>query len=190
MRSHAVRHALIALIIATPAAAAEPEISAERVRADVKLLSSDRFEGRGVGTRGEELATDFIAREFAKAGLKPAGQRATFFQPVPLIRVTTDPKATLAATNGEESIRFRCEEEFSGQSQAQVAEIDFDGEAMFVGHGITAPEFNWDDYAGVDVNGKVVVLFTNEPPSDDPKFFGGKALTYYGRWTFKFEEAA
>ncbi len=61
---------------------------------------------------------------------------------------------------------------------------------MFVGHGITAPEFEWDDYKGVDVKGKVVVLFTNEPPSDDPKFFGGKALTYYGRWTFKFEEAA
>src|SRR5262245_55080892 len=167
MRSHAVRHALIALIFAVPAAAAEPEISAERIRADVKHLASDRFEGRGVGTRGEELATDFIAREFEKAGLRPAGQRGTFFQPGPLIRVTTDPKATLAATNGEESIPFRCEDDFSGQSQAQVPEVDFDGEAIFVGHGITAPEFQWDDYASVDVKGKVVVLFTNEPPSDD-----------------------
>ena len=67
---------------------------------------------------------------------------------------------------------------------------EFDAEAVFVGHGITAPEFGWDDYKDTDVKGKVVVLFTNEPPSDDPKFFGGKALTYYGRWTFKFEEAA
>jgi len=170
--------------------AAEPEISAERIRADVKLLAGDRFEGRGVGTRGEELATDFIAREFAKAGLKPAGRRDTFFQPVPLIRVTTDTKATLSATKGDQVVTFRCEEEFAGQSQTQQPDVEIDAEAIFVGHGITAPEFNWDDYAGVDVNGKVVVLFTNEPPSDDPKFFGGKALTYYGRWTFKFEEAA
>ena len=66
---------------------------------------------------------------------------------------------------------------------------DFDAEAVFLGHGITAPEFGWDDYKDVDVRGKVVVVFTNEPPSDDPKFFGGKALTYYGRWTYKFEEA-
>jgi Zn-dependent M28 family amino/carboxypeptidase len=186
-----MRESLITLLVVTALApAAEPQISAERIRGDVKHLASDRFEGRGVGTRGEELATDFIAGEFAKAGLKPAGQRGAYFQPVPLIRVTTDPKATLAATNGEESILFRCEEEFSGQSQTQVPEVDFDAEAIFVGHGITAPEFQWDDYANVDVKGKVVVLFTNEPPSDDPKFFGGKALTYYGRWTFKFEEAA
>src|SRR3954470_8674164 len=107
--SHMVRSSAIfaVLFVGFCAHAAEPEISAERIRADVKLLGSDRFEGRGVGTRGEELATDFIAREFEKAGLKPAGQRGTFFQPVPLLRVTTDPKATLAALNGEESIRFR-----------------------------------------------------------------------------------
>src|SRR5262249_7387371 len=79
---------------------------------------------------------------------------------------------------------------FSGRSQTQNDCEEFDAEAVFVGHGITAPEFGWDDYKGVDVKGKVVVLFTNEPPSDDPKFFGGKALTYYGRWTYKFEEAA
>ncbi len=180
--------ALLSVIV--PAVAAEPEISAERIRADVKELASDRYEGRGVGTRGEELATDYIARRFEKAGLKPAGQRGTFFQPVPLIRVTTDPKATLAATKGRESIPFRCEAEFSGQSHTQEPDVDFDAEAIFLGHGITAPEFKWDDYAGIDVKDKVVVLFTNEPPSDDPNFFGGKALTYYGRWTFKFEEAA
>jgi Zn-dependent M28 family amino/carboxypeptidase len=174
--------------------AAEPNddksVSADRIRADIKYLASDRLEGRGPGTRGEELATEFIAREFEKAGLKPAGQRGTFFQPVPLLRVTTDSKATLAATKGERVVDFRCEEEFAGTSHTQRPLKEFDAEAIFMGHGITAPEFDWDDYKGVDVKGKVVVLFTNEPPSDDPKFFGGKALTYYGRWTFKFEEAA
>jgi len=168
--------------------AADP-VQVERLRADVKYLASDRLEGRAPGTRGEELATDYIAKEFEKAGLKPASERGTFFQPVPLIRVTTDPKSTLSAKLGDRVIDFRCEDEFAGQSHSQQPDVAFNADAVFVGHGITAPEFGWDDYAGIDVKGKVVILFTNEPPSNDPKFFGGTALTYYGRWTFKFEEA-
>lgn len=167
-----------------------PALSAERIKAAVAYLASDRLEGRGPGTRGEELTTDFIAEEFRKAGLKPAGAKGTYLQPVPLVRVTTDPKSTLKATLGAESVDILCEEEFSGVSQTQTGDIDFDAEVVFVGHGITAPEFGWDDYQGVDVKGKIVLLFTNEPPSTDPKFFGGPALTYYGRWTYKFEEAA
>jgi Zn-dependent M28 family amino/carboxypeptidase len=156
----------------------------------VKLLASDRQEGRGIGTPGEERATDFIAAEFAKAGLKPAGDRGTFFQSVPLVGVTTGPAATLTAAKGERVINFRLGDDFAGQSRTQQPVEDFDAEAVFVGHGITAPEFGWDDYRGVDVAGKIVVMFTNEPPSDDPKFFGGKALTYFGRWTYRFDEAA
>ncbi|HWY86180.1 MAG TPA: M28 family peptidase [Gemmataceae bacterium] len=163
-------------------------VAIERIRADIKYLSSDQLQGRGIGTRGEELAVDFIARQFEKAGLKPAGERGTFFQPVPLVMVTTGPKATLAAIKGDRTTSFVLEEEFVGTSKTQQPE-DFEAEALFLGHGITAPEFGWDDYQGVDVRGKVVVVFTNEPPSDDPKFFGGKALTYYGRWTYKYEEA-
>ena len=169
---------------------APPIISAERMKADVSYLASDRLEGRGPGTRGEELTTEYLANEFHKCGLKPLGQRGTYLQPVPLVRVVTSPKATLRVTKGNETLDFACEEEFSGTSQTQTELEEFDAEAIFVGHGITAPEFGWDDYQGVDVTGKVVVLFTNEPPSDDPKIFAGKALTYYGRWTFKFEEAA
>jgi Zn-dependent M28 family amino/carboxypeptidase len=169
--------------------AGEPAFSAERIRADVKHLSSDRFEGRGIGTLGEERTIDFIAAEFAKAGLKPAGDRGTFFQGVPLVKVLTSSKATLAATKGGETIDFELGEEFVGQNRTQQPLEEFDVEAIFLGHGITAPEFGWNDYEGVDVAGKVVVVFTNEPPSDDPKFFGGKALTYYGRWTYKYEEA-
>ena len=177
---------------ASPAPAADPpRLSAERIKADIAYLASDRLEGRGPGTRGEELATDYIAAAFKKAGLKPVGAAGSYFQPVPLVRVFTSPKATLQATaKGKEPIAFQCEEEFSGTGHTQSELEEFDAEAVFVGHGITAPEFDWADYKGVDVRGKVVVLFTNEPPSDDPKFFGGKALTYYGRWTFKFEEAA
>jgi Zn-dependent M28 family amino/carboxypeptidase len=170
-----------------------PAISADRIKAHVAYLSSDRLEGRGPGTRGEFLATEYIADEFKKAGLKPLGElgeRATYFQSVPLVRVVTSPKATLRVVKGETTLDIPCEEGFSGTSQTQKELEEFDAEAVFVGHGITAPEFDWDDYQGVDVKGKVVVLFTNEPPSDDPKFFGGSALTYYGRWTYKFEEAA
>jgi Zn-dependent M28 family amino/carboxypeptidase len=166
-----------------------PPISVERIRQDVKTLAGDRFEGRGIGTLGEERTIDYIAAAFATAGLAPAGQGGSFYQTVPLISVTTGADATLTAIQGERRIAFTLEEDFAGQSKTQTALEGFDAEAVFLGHGITAPEFHWDDYQGVDVKGKVVVLFTNEPPSDDPKFFGGKALTYYGRWTYRFEEA-
>ena len=135
-----------------------PEISAERIKAGVAYLASDRLEGRGPGTRGEILATEYIADEFKKAGLKPIGERGTYFQPVPLVRVVTSPKSTLRAVKGETTLDIPCEEGFSGTSQTQKELEEFDAEAIFVGHGITAPEFDWDDYKGMDVKGKVVVL--------------------------------
>src|SRR5207245_3050336 len=189
---------LLLLLVASFLASALPgqaadsasEVSAARIKAHVAYLASDRLEGRGPGTRGEFLATEYIATEFKKAGLKPIGERGTYFQPVPLVRVVTSPKSTLQAVKGETTLNIRCEEGFSGTSQTQQELEEFDAEAVFVGHGITAPEFRWDDYQNFDVKGKIVVLFTNEPPSNDPKFFGGTALTYYGRWTYKFEEAA
>jgi Zn-dependent M28 family amino/carboxypeptidase len=192
-----VRYRLLPLLIVSlfapslraSAADAPPAISAERIKAAVTYLASDRLEGRGPGTRGEELTTDYLADEFKKAGLKPAGERGTYLQPVPLVRVFTSPKSTLRASKGNETLDIVCDEEFSGMSHTQTELAEFDAEAIFVGHGIAAPEFAWDDYKDIDVKGKVVVLFTNEPPSNDPKFFGGTALTYYGRWTFKFEEA-
>jgi Zn-dependent M28 family amino/carboxypeptidase len=180
---------LLALVSAAEATDPPPAISAERIKADVAYLASDRLEGRGPGTRGEELAIEYLAGQFKKAGLTPVGEHGTYFQPVPLVRVATSPKSTLRATKGDVAIEFLCDEEFAGTSHTQTELEQFDAEAIFVGHGITAPEFDWDDYKGIDVKGKVVVLFTNEPPSTDPNFFGGTALTYYGRWTFKFEEA-
>jgi Zn-dependent M28 family amino/carboxypeptidase len=182
---------LSALAFGSAVASADmPAISVDRIKADVTYLSSDRLEGRGPGTRGEELTIEFLAAEFKKAGLKPVGDRGTFLQPVPLVRVRTEPESSLRASKDGKSIDFRCGDDFAGMSQTQSGDVAFEAEAIFVGHGITAPEFGWDDYKDIDVKDKVVVLFTNEPPSDDPKFFGGEALTYYGRWTYKFEEAA
>jgi Zn-dependent M28 family amino/carboxypeptidase len=178
-----------AVASAAPPEKVAPDISAERIKAAVAYLASDRLEGRGPGTRGEILATEYLADEFKKAGLKPLGARGSYYQPVPLVRVVTSPKSALQAVKGDTTLNIPCEEGFSGTGHTQKDLEEFDAEAIFMGHGITAPEFEWDDYKGVDVKGKIVVLFTNEPPSDDPKFFGGTALTYYGRWTYKFEEA-
>ncbi|HYL77716.1 MAG TPA: M28 family peptidase [Bryobacteraceae bacterium] len=166
------------------------DITGDRIRAHVKFLSSDLMEGRGVGTRGERLATEYIATQFALIGAKPAGDRGTYFQRVPMVGATTQSGATLAAVGASQTMSFKWLDEFVGVSQLQQPVDQFDAEAIFVGHGIVAPEFQWDDFKGIDVKGKVLVLFTNEPPSEDPKFFGGPALTYYGRWTYKYEEAA
>ena len=114
-------------------------------------------------------------------GAKPAGDNGTYFQNLTLVGVAPQPESTLKV--GETS--FRWLDDFVGVTDQQRTDAAFDADAIFVGHGIVAPEYQWDDYAGVDVRGKVVVLFTNEPPSNEiQKFFTGKALTYYGRWTF------
>src|ERR1700680_3063532 len=166
------------------------DVSGERMRVHVKYLASDQLEGRGVGTPGEKLATEYIAAQFASAGAKPAGEHGTYFQPVPMVGATTEPPATLSAPVNNRSVSFRWLDEYVGVTELQQTQDAFDAEAIFVGHGIVAPEFQWDDFKGMDVKGKVLVLFTTEPPSRDPKFFGGPALTYYGRWTYKYEEAA
>jgi Zn-dependent M28 family amino/carboxypeptidase len=178
------------LLSAASVHAADPGVSADRVKEAVKYLASDQLEGRGPGdTRGEELTTRYLADEFKKAGLKPLGEKGTYFQPVPLVSVETLKTSTLKLVKGDTTVELPIEEGFAGTNKTQAAKEEFDAEAVFVGHGISAPEFGWDDYKDFDVTGKVVVLFTNEPPSDDAKFFGGTALTYYGRWSYKYEEA-
>ncbi|MEQ1948995.1 MAG: M28 family peptidase [Bryobacteraceae bacterium] len=168
------------------------EISAERMRAHVRFLASDLLEGRGVGTRGGDLAAEYMATQFALAGLKPAGDNGTWYQKFTLVGSTPQAATAIYAEPtraGGKNLSFQWLDEFVGVSLRQQPAVAFDGEAVFVGHGITAPEYQWDDYKGVDVRGKVVVLFTGEPPSNDPKFFTGEALTYYGRWSYKYEEA-
>lgn len=184
-----MRSIAILLIAAAPMLAQETSISAGHIREHTKFLSSDLLEGRGVGQRGGDLATEYIATQFALAGAKPAGDNGTYFQKVPLVGVETTPDARLSATSAGKTVDFKWLNDFVGLSEHQTPATTLDAEAVFVGHGIAAPEWNWDDFKGVDVKGKILVLFTNEPTSDDPKFFDGRALTYYGRWTYKYEEA-
>ena len=179
----------IAVIAALPLVAHAQTLSAERIRIHTKFLASDLMEGRGVGQRGGQLATEYLASQFALAGAKPAGENGTYFQKVPLVGVETGSGSKLTATAGGQSVSFSWLTDFVGTSPEQKPETRFEAEAVFIGHGIAAPEFGWDDFKDVDVRGKVVVLFTNEPTSDDPKFFDAKGLTYYGRWTYKYEQA-
>lgn len=164
-------------------------IRAGSIAAHTRFLSSDALEGRGIGGRAEALATEYIAAQFALAGAAPAGDDGTYFQAVPLVGVQTQPDAMLSWSAGAGARRLRYLDDFVAVNHRQQALAEVEADAIYVGHGIVAPEFEWDDYKGVDVKGKIVVLFTNEPASDDPAFFGGPALTYYGRWTFKYEEA-
>jgi Zn-dependent M28 family amino/carboxypeptidase len=171
--------------------AALETINPEHIRWHVRYLSHDLLEGRGTGQRGGDIAADYIATQFAEYGLKPAGDHGTFMQKVPLVGVTTLPETqfSLVPKQGE-AMSLKPLDEYVAYDQTQQATSDVDAEIVYVGYGIEAPEYNWDDYKGTDVRGKVLLMLVNEPPSDDPRFFKGKALTYYGRWTYKYEEAA
>ncbi|HEY1866207.1 MAG TPA: hypothetical protein VGG55_03975, partial [Candidatus Acidoferrales bacterium] len=167
-------------------------IDAEKIRAHVRFLSLDLLEGRGPGTRGDKLAAEYIATQFALVGVQPAGDDNTYFQRVPLYAVhTIEDKTRFSFVPASGSpIELAYGTEIVSKDQTGQAMADVDAPIVFVGYGIHAPEYHWDDYAGVDLKGKVALVIVNEPPSEDEKFFKGKALTYYGRWTYKYEEAA
>jgi Zn-dependent M28 family amino/carboxypeptidase len=179
------------------ARAAAASIDAERIRAHVRFLSLDLLEGRGPGTRGDALAAEYIATQFALDGVEPAGDNGTYFQKVPLLAVHTledKTRFSLVPVSGQ-PVDLAYGTEIVSKDQTGQPTAELDAPIVFVGYGIHAPEYNWDDYAGpngkeIDVKGKIVLLIVNEPPSNDEKFFKGKALTYYGRWTYKYEEAA
>jgi Zn-dependent M28 family amino/carboxypeptidase len=174
-----------------PAFVALETITPDHIRWHVRYLSHDLLEGRGTGQRGGDIAAEYIATQFAEYGLKPAGDHGTYMQKVPLVGITTLPETqfSLVPKQGE-TMNLRPLDEYVAYDQTQQAQSEVDADIVFVGYGIEAPEYNWDDYKGVDVRGKVLLMLVNEPTSDDPKFFKGKALTYYGRWTYKYEEAA
>ena len=172
-------------------AAGMRSIDPERIRAHVRFLADDLLEGRGTGTRGGEIAAAYIAAQFALDGLTPAGDGGTYFQKVEFTGVHTRPGTTMSLHPAHGApLELRLLDDFVTGNQTQTAGVDIDAPIVFVGYGIEAPEFRWDDFKGVDVKGKVVLLIVNEPPSTNPAFFGGEALTYYGRWTYKFEQAA
>jgi Zn-dependent M28 family amino/carboxypeptidase len=166
-------------------------INPERIRAHVRFLSHDLLEGRGTGQRGGDIAGEYIATQFALYGLKPAGDNGTYLQKVPMVGITPSPETTFSLVPASGSrMTLKVLEDYVSYDQTQQPQSDIDAPIVYVGYGIHAPEYNWDDYKGTDVRGKVLLMLVNEPASDDPKFFKGKALTYYGRWTYKYEEAA
>jgi Zn-dependent M28 family amino/carboxypeptidase len=172
--------------------AALDSITAEDLSKDVQILSSDEFEGRAPASRGEEKTTAFLKGEFQNLGLKP-GNKESFFQEVPMVEITTDPGAKLVVRGKKKSNVFVYGNEFMAWTLREVEEVSLnDSEMVFVGYGIIAPEYNWNDYEGLEVKGKTVVMLINDPgfATEDPELFNGRAMTYYGRWTYKFEEAA
>lgn len=186
-----VKHETASVRLPSVAFAALETISPEHIRWHVRFLSHDLLEGRGTGQRGGDIAAEYIATQFAEYGLKPAGDHGTYMQKVPLVGITTLPETqfSLIPKQGE-NMSLKPLDEYVAYDQTQQAQSEVDAPIVFVGYGIEAPEYNWDDYKGTDVRGKVLLMLVNEPPSNDPAFFKGKALTYYGRWTYKYEEAA
>ncbi|MES0873577.1 M28 family metallopeptidase [Sinimarinibacterium thermocellulolyticum] len=183
---------------ASESAAVTPaRISAERLMAHVRVLSSDEFAGRLPGTVGEEKTVAYLTEQFKAMGLVPGNPDGSYVQKVPLVGIDGD--ASLQLSVGGKTIEMQPGRDFTAVTQRIVPKVDVqDSELVFVGYGVIAPEYGWDDYKDVDVKGKTIVMLINDPavpdPDDpsqlDPTMFRGKAMTYYGRWTYKYEIAA
>src|SRR5215472_11135328 len=152
-------------------------IDPEHIRAHVRFLSHDLLEGRGTGQRGGDIAAEYIATQFGLYGLEPAGdmnpggEKKTFFQNVPLIGITPAPETTFELVpNKGEPLRLTAQEQYVAYDKTQRPSSEVDGEIVYVGYGIEAPEYQWDDYKGADLRGKVLLMLVNEPPSNDPNF--------------------
>jgi Zn-dependent M28 family amino/carboxypeptidase len=172
-------------------------ITPDGLLAHIKVLASDEFEGRAPGTKGEELSVKYMSDEFKKIGLKPGNPDGTYTQEVPLAGINSEPR--MSFTIGDKTIDLKYLDDFVASSARLQPEIKVDkSDVVFVGYGIVAPEYGWDDYKDVDVRGKTLLMLIGDPPipdSKDPskldeKMFKGKAMTYYGRWTYKYEIAA
>jgi len=172
-------------------------ITPDGLLAHIKVLASDEFEGRAPGTKGEELSVKYISDQFKKIGLKPGNPDGTYTQEVPLAGINSEPR--MSFTIGDKTIHLKYLDDFVASSARLQREIKVDkSDVVFVGYGIVAPEYGWDDYKDVDVRGKTLLMLIGDPPisdSKDPskldeKMFKGKAMTYYGRWTYKYEIAA
>ena len=164
------------------------------LKAHIRFLADDLLEGRGTGARGGELAAKYIAAQLEAVGAKGAGENGSFFQPVSLVGVKADPGTVLTVSGASGSESFKFADDFIAFTGAQTESVDVDADLVFVGYGINAPDQKWNDYKGPDADyrGKILVMLVNDPPATtaEPNLFGGKALTYYGRWTYKYEEAA
>ena len=172
-------------------------ITPDGMLAHIKVLASDEFEGRAPGTKGEELSVNYITEQFKELGLTPGNPDQTYVQEVPLAEIKSEPKMSFVAGNNTVDLRYP--DDFIASSARLQPEITIDNSDMvFVGYGVVAPEYGWDDYKNVDVHGKTLLMLIGDPPIPDPKnpskldekMFKAKAMTYYGRWTYKYEIAA
>jgi Zn-dependent M28 family amino/carboxypeptidase len=178
--------------------AALRSFSADRILGHIRTLSSDEFEGRGPGSKGEQLTIKYLEEQYRSSGLEPGNPDGTYLQSVPLIGITPDKGMKLTLAGHGRRLEPKFQDDYVAWSKRVTDSSSIDADMVFVGYGVQAPEFQWDDFKGVDVKGKVIVVLINDPPvpdpSDptklDPKTFGGSAMTYYGRWTYKFEKAA
>jgi hypothetical protein len=181
----------------TPPKAALEAIDAADLLKHIKVLASDEFEGRAPGSKGEELTVKYITEQFKAVGLKPGNPNGSYTQEVPLAGITSTPTATLSMAGNSLELKFP--DEYVAFSARLQPEINVENsEVVFVGYGVVAPEYGWDDYKDVDVRGKTILMLINDPAIPDPadpaklddKMFKGRAMTYYGRWTYKYEIAA
>jgi Zn-dependent M28 family amino/carboxypeptidase len=192
--------ASLTLLLSCATQPASPQlglISSSALLDHIKMLSSDEFEGRAPGSKGEQKTVAYLTQQFKQLGLAPGNPDGSYLQHVPLMGVHSKPALTLEA--GGQKMPLRFPDDFVAFSALNQPEVKLDqSQLVFVGYGVQAPEFGWDDYKGVDVRGKTVVMLINDPPIPDPAdpskldpaVFGGKAMTYYGRWTYKYEIAA
>ncbi len=181
---------------AIPKEAADAITAADLLK-HIKVLASDEFEGRAPGSNGEELSVKYIYEQFKALGLKPGNPNGTYIQEVPLAGIKTAPVASFVVGGKKTELKFP--DDYVASSARLQSEIKAENtDIVFVGYGVVAPEFGWDDYKDVDVRGKTILMLINDPaipdPADpaklDPKMFKGNAMTYYGRWTYKYEIAA
>jgi Zn-dependent M28 family amino/carboxypeptidase len=172
-------------------------ITPDGLLAHIKVLASDEFEGRAPGTKGEDLSVKYIIDQFKKIGLKPGNPDGTYTQEVPLAGIKSEPRMSFII--GEKTMDLKYPDDFVASSARLQSEIKIEkSDVVFVGYGVVAPEYGWDDYKNVDVRGKTLLMLIGDPPVPDPKdpsklddkMFKGKAMTYYGRWTYKYEIAA
>lgn len=165
-----------------------PGMSEERLMAEIQELASDEYEGRAPGSVGEERTVAYLSEQFGALGLAPGNPDGTWVQSVPLVGITPQPGDTLSVTRGTNTRTLMPGMDYVAWTKHVVDEVDIDAEFVFVGYGAVAPEYDWDDFGDVDVRGKILLFLVNDPPVDD--IFGGQAMTYYGRWTYKHEIAA
>jgi len=168
-------------------------LSEEELVEHVQVLASDEFGGRGPSSPGEERTIQYMTEQFGGLGLEPGGPEGRWTQAVPLVSITADPSMSMTIAGNGYADTFRYGPDFIAWTTRVVEEVSLDAsELVFVGYGAVAPEYGWNDYEGVDVAGKTAVMLVNDPgfATQDPELFNGDAMTYYGRWTYKYEEAA